>query len=152
VEQVVVKAEREGPDFYTDYEFRIGKMNEETVINYTYSVGGKEFTGADVRLGYQGAPKDNARDFLRGMKLKAYYCPSNPSQSVLIPGYSSWQTWFTMVAGAVFFLIPGLILLGAMLLSLLPSKRGDGRQDDVDEPPPPGGRESTPSTPAMRRR
>lgn len=107
----------------TKSEYKKRRTGDVTVINYTYTVSQKEYTGENVTLDGQDNAKDDAINYPVGKKLKAYYNPENPNEAVLVQGYGPWETWFTMIAGAVFFLIPGLIMLGWLLLSLLPLKK-----------------------------
>lgn len=58
---------------------RRGGTSYETIVDYSYSVGGRSYTGQRTESG------NNAADYRAGARRKVCYNPSDHSDSLLVP-------------------------------------------------------------------
>lgn len=77
--------------------------SHQASVEYSYQVGGVEYTGTRVAFTVNGGGAEEARAqaaaFQPGSSAEVYYHPSDPSVSVLQPGWD-WRNVIPVAAGA----------------------------------------------------
>jgi len=97
-------------------EFRKGETSYSAEISYAYAANGREFTNDDI--GISRAPSDDDVKAMvishpRGSTVSVYFDPSKPARSLLMPGLTLFQAFWSFIAA--------LPLLGALPLLLRPT-------------------------------
>lgn len=82
-------------------------------LKYTYTVDDEEYIGDRLRFGEMNSNKRRdanakAKTFAAGKKIKVFYDPEEPQESVLEPGIHG-SSWFLPIFGAVFFTVGTLL-------------------------------------------
>jgi hypothetical protein len=84
---------------------RKGRPQYRTVVTYDYSVDGRALTGNTLRLerdtsSYPFSAEADLRKYAVGTKVKVFYSPTDPSDSVIEPGMSHWN-WLLPAVGCI---------------------------------------------------
>jgi hypothetical protein len=82
-------------------------------IKYTYTVGGREYTGEHLRLdSLEVSSEEHARKvtarYPQGASVTVYYNPADPSQALLEPGPGA-SVWMLIAASAGCFLLAAVL-------------------------------------------
>lgn len=84
-------------------------------VRYTYSVGGREFTGSalgldEVEISDEPLVREQAARYPPDAAVTVYYDPADPSQAVLEPGVQA-SAWLLPAMGLVFLIVTGSLYL-----------------------------------------
>lgn len=89
-------------------------------VAYSYEAGGLSHEGKRVRMGGvtgQDASQAVVDSFPRGAKIRVYYDPDNPGESVLFQGITGWLLFKTLAWGLVFLIsLLGLVFRGTLFI------------------------------------
>jgi len=91
-------------------------------VNYSYMIENKEYTSNDISMSEVTSSNVSSaekicKQYPEGTKVKVFYNPENPDESLLIPG-TSFVVYLPMIAGAIFLLI-GIVLVGKPIVKII---------------------------------
>lgn len=101
-------------DHRTEYSY-------EPVVEYTYTVGGRQYSGSKISFGANRFDRNTAQKkaatYPQGASVTVFYDPSDPAKSVLEPQAAGSKVF--LVIGIVFAAIGLLSCCGGVLAALL---------------------------------
>jgi hypothetical protein len=96
-------------------------------VKYTYTISSQVFTSHRIGFGGSDGPKSDAQKIIArypvGKNVIVHYSPKDPQKSVLETGGSIKGIIVSFMAGAVFLLIGGILLLFMVINSRLNNRR-----------------------------
>lgn len=112
-------ASRAAPPRPSDDEDEAAARSPQTLyrpeVTYTYTVGGRTFTGSAlgldaVEVSSERQAQAHAARYVPGAPVTVWYEPGNPGRAVLEPGVGA-ASWAIPAVGAVFLVVTGALYL-----------------------------------------